>query len=1706
MAINCPNPSHPLWEKMVAETDLHTAFATYMNIGEKLAYTNSKKNNPLKYKVERDFNLVKFTTRNGTPKTLTRGFDRNSMAKIVEQIRDNYIGKYKIIRGTPDLMGEFSIEIEGYPIPKDDKYFNMSTEEIQALLYEDEIRHMYESSNETILPHDPEQSDYYRDNFIGYEQRPAHTLETVGNQIKDSNSPLETERRREINKQKEFLLEKFPQVTEIIEDYKMSVLGRLESNGTVIRINPYKMKEDTLFHEFGHLFIDLLGGMSNKDIVGAYQSLIGSDIYKSVLNRYKDLLGTDRFKKEVVAEALGLEAEQIWEEGEKRNALQEFLYNILNALKNMLGVPRSAIKTLAREMVKGGTITTDPSINYASKYVQEQRDNIDTKDPITVLNSAKALSDEVTFEEEGHKYFIGKGENRVELEPVSSIMNKAGYGIKPGEETAAVLEGQKLGTVIHKNAEAISNNVSEIIQTDSGYEMSKKAHSDLKGILNTVFGDKYTLLSEVITMDAEAQAAGTMDVFAVDDKGKFYIFDFKTKRAEKGFKYYDSSYKGARTQREVNGLQLSLYKRMLKRSLGIEVGELNVVAINAAVNKYNRIMGLELDTNISSNGIIPIEYNPLANELLRSRVKELKTAEKQHNLEDIDPESLQGRNIELASKLEDKYNRIYEDALNTLRQRLQDLRNLNRPSEVARIEEALDQMAEASVDPKRGIAIFVNEAVKQIKSLHNIFRNREARERNGEENVWDAKTLMRMYEYLSIYDILDDISGLLISEGVNIPNSQTSRYQKIIDNAISTKNFLRNLYKEKGSKILAESHYHMVTRVMKEEEEAAKRRWTEENSDRIKNMKIKDIDKERNEYAKKYIDDNLIDIYENTKLRFEQELIKANSDIGYMARWLDTVLNTDDMVTAAMVKNFVVNIRSARLQAIDKRQDMIPLLRELEEFQKYSMGTPVEKLYDFMLERDDKGNLTGHILRKFKSSLIQAENDMYTRTKNLSRKQMYEEREKWRKENGVRIDFEKLSDDWIAKAKEMKEEGLLSDAELQKFIRNESLPYNTRNKKLSSLINVEAADELIKWKQNNVREYYQITNPKWVNKEWHQLEEILKNPEDPRTKFYNFILDLQNEADSFLPQGDRLYTALPAVSKSIVEAAQSGRSIKDIAKAEYSKRFKKHSDDIDRGHREGEIPMFFLPTFYQRGDSFNLSDQSYDLASIYNAYYKMAVDYRYKNEIIGEMELAKKFIESRKYIVRDSKGNPIKKLFNNAREKELTKDGQVSLLAAQVNDFFQSDVYGKRRKDEGEFEILGLKIDQAKLIDSLSGYSAINMLGLNFVQGLSNVTYGEIQNIIEAIAGEHFTVSDLNKGSMFYFNPNNFADMLGDIGSRSPSSLIGLLSEKFDVLNEYEGGIYRKSSKFAQLMQSNSLFFTSQMGEHFMQNRIMLAMLGKIPAKNSKGEVIGNMLEMYEVDRGKLKIKDEVDLEMSNWTDEKQILFGEKVKRILSRIHGEYGNLAKNAIQRSSMGRAALMFRKFMYPGYDKRYGKLKHNEFLEEFTEGSYRQMGRFAKTIIKDLGQLKFALLQEDFKKLLPRERANIARAISEISFMLSAIVLGGILTSLQGEADDDREKWALSLATYVSKRARSELMFYINPSDAMNILVSPAASISMVENLLDFSTQLLFNPFDRYETGPWKDRLKISKKAMKLTPGIKQWYRMRDIEEAIGIFDFN
>lgn len=558
------------------------------------------------------------------------------------------------------------------------------------------------------------------------------------------------------------------------------------------------------------------------------------------------------------------------------------------------------------------------------------------------------------------------------------------------------------------------------------------------------------------------------------------------------------------------------------------------------------------------------------------------------------------------------------------------------------------------------------------------------------------------------------------------------------------------------------------------------------------------------------------------------------------------------------------------------------------------------------------------------------------------------------------------------------------------------------------------------------------------------------------------------------------------------------------------KEFKTHTRTVKANTAEEAISKTMLNVVgvdvnsikvtHSKSIEWNDADQSYDLMNLYTKYHTMADRFVTMRDILPEIDHVMYISKQRDYTKKDANGNIIRKALGKDKVGSTVTKGVDANLPGMMESFVKSTMFGQTKIDEGSWDIMGWKLDKAKMVDGLGKYAAYNMLGLNLIQGISNVSMGELQQVTEAIAGEFITLKDLHTASIQY--GKEMGVIMGDVGEVTGESVITHLNEQFNILNEYEGGTYKENSKFARLMKTSSLFFISNIGEHFMQTRVMLAMLNNVKAKNSKGEDIGTIYEHYSVKDGQLVLSDKVDRVKSNWTEEDFHLFGAKTKRLLARLHGEYSELGKNAAQRTMVGRAAFMFRKFIVPGYKKRFQRQITNEFLEDYTEGSYRGIAKFVINSTKETRALGFAAFTENWKELSPREQSNIIRGASEFGFAMLLTALSGLFLTLKGESDDDKAKYAYALGAYLTLRVKSEMLFFANPLETMTIISNPAVSVAVIENIIKLAVQM-FSPTEVYERGNWKGNPKILKTIMNLTPVVKQAYKVRDIEDSLTFF---
>lgn len=578
---------------------------------------------------------------------------------------------------------------------------------------------------------------------------------------------------------------------------------------------------------------------------------------------------------------------------------------------------------------------------------------------------------------------------------------------------------------------------------------------------------------------------------------------------------------------------------------------------------------------------------------------------------------------------------------------------------------------------------------------------------------------------------------------------------------------------------------------------------------------------------------------------------------------------------------------------------------------------------------------------------------------------------------------------------------------------------------------------------------------------------------DPRKQFYNFYRFQMNKANASLPMNQRRkgdnQNYIPSVIAKASERIYRGENIGQVGKETWEDLTKIRADEQDfTSQAEARfVPVKYTAPIGNTDGKIKPKDLSYDLGSSLESFVSMSINNKKMSEILNEMEMLKDVLAEQK-VVETRSGIPIIGKKKVVKEKE----GIESKIYEQFVDYIAAQVYGERKKIStvkvpGTDKVMNV----SKILDTLNKVTSLRNLGFNLFSGTSNVIFGQAMNSLEALSGQFYDAKALAKADLAY--TQDFLNIAADNGQRKPKSKTNLLNLEYDVLQEYdEYGNHIESSTFwGKFFRGDfgTAYSLSSAGEHMLQSTLGKAMMMHKKFTLKDGSEI-SLYDAYTVENGKLKLNEEV---AEQWSQRDQIDFSEKIKAISQKLHGIYNNLDQNALQREALGRVAMLHRKWLIPAIKRRYGARRYNERLEAEEEGSYITAIKFFNQVQKDFKGLKAKAFSSNWNELEKWEQQNMIRALMDIAYMAGVWLFIQALAALAGD-DDEEKTWFENFGMYQVKRFQSEVLFYINPVEAMKILRSPSAGLSTVEAVIklmatgmgDATSLLTGGDLDRYE----------------------------------------
>jgi len=1000
-----------------------------------------------------------------------------------------------------------------------------------------------------------------------------------------------------------------------------------------------------------------------------------------------------------------------------------------------------------------------------------------------------------------------------------------------------------------------------------------------------------------------------------------------------------------------------------------------------------------------------------------------------------------------------------------------------------------------SIDTMDGVAsinMFVKDAYDKAKQVEVRFAKLLANKKNmtSKEIIID---LTGINDFANSYSILDEIDSADIMDyfttGAGVDDSYGPMTpQKMLTDAIKIRDKVKKKVVTEAIPLMAEYlvEYKSTLQDKTIPEELARMQQT--LLDIEANTKMSDKTKAS---ETKILQDRikLFEGFDVDQGSMEKLLKMANRDEGVLDFLISPLITSSDSALALFAKSIKSQLEFARQKDIQVRDRLVEAFKKYKSTASGSSDNTAkfnEGLYDEVeipvYEKD--GSISGtrkevQFVQKFDMSKFnQAKKAFFeklgpppvkvgekaTREEAAKTKAWWAARNKWYKDNTQ------------ARPKAERDSIIL---QMQK----------DRDNKIIS------EDDYNKWQRKNVNEYNGVVtyfddlatpSQNYTSQKWNDMYDSNDQPKNEKGRYHAELIKIYFEAQAKLPESQQKGYRVPSISKSDLERLiQNG--VKDLVKTNLKEAVKVQSWDTEFALGTlSEEDVKFLPIYYtQQIDS---KDVTLDFAMSILVFSAMANKYEAMNNVNAEISLMKTIVGARKVPETNSKGQGVLDAFAKklGYEEYIRQNGEA-YSKKHLDAFIDMVIYGEMQKAE---EIFG-GFSLTKITNSAMSYSAITTIAADLLKGVANNLQGNIQVLIEATGGQFFNRKNLRRGKAYL--AKSLPGILNDFGKPAPTSLAGKLVEKYDPMQGNFKDNYGKKvsmSMLNKLMRTDTLFFTQHFGEYDIQVSTMFALFDAIKVLDkATGEEI-TLLQAYNTygaDEAQSKIKiaktdSKGELVLDDQGNTLYVPFGETQRQdIQARLHGlnkymhgVYNDFDKGTLQKYSLGRLVLMYRKHVVPGYKRRFKRVSMDHEIGTPTEGYYRTFG---DTMMSDIKQYKFNVIK-NWSTYTPFQKAQISKVLAEITIILALTTVAYVLTRILIDPDDDereeiQDTYLYNFMLYEALRMRSETASYINPVDAVRVLRSPSAMTGTFDRIIKFGNQVMpWNITEDYQrdTGIW------------------------------------
>jgi hypothetical protein len=859
-----------------------------------------------------------------------------------------------------------------------------------------------------------------------------------------------------------------------------------------------------------------------------------------------------------------------------------------------------------------------------------------------------------------------------------------------------------------------------------------------------------------------------------------------------------------------------------------------------------------------------------------------------------------------------------------------------------------------------------------------------------------------------------------------------------------------------------------------------------------------------------YLDTMEREKHEDEEFDFVASAEEVVGDMNLMSYFFGSLANANDGALR-IVHKVLTNINHS------VNRDTLAVGKDLTAFVKERGLT--QKQLELLYETDGKGNATGYILsefhmQKYEDSRTKFTDELYKELGLLNsegERISKEDRELvFAKDKTKKRAWKKAWQKWLKENTEPIDNWRQIVEERRKILTPEQFNFWSSMNTMTVDVNVDTVEingKSVTAGFESIIPAGELVKPKlskYGNPEFNKITD--KDLLEYREK----LIDLKREMLFLQPESYYTMEAvyrLPQIGKTLIQRLKLDKAVFKQLPLLLKDEFTTKVDDdflADLYTRQDGTTVKVVPIRYNRMLE-ETDDISRDITSLYVEYAHMANNFSQKNASAPELQNVVDIIASR-----------------NVKLKRERKPGARMNTLKALEKFLDMNLYGETKQNI-EVEVMGHKINVTKILDKFNAWvRAKNLVG-NFFSVFTGAMVGGAYGVIERLTGQYSSIESGRWAQKEFVS--NFASVVSDIGNPVQTNFMELMFEEHNVFQsaretfeamdksrlgrifsrKFFYGLYGAADYKMKGTMTLSIYDNYRLheGKWYTKDQFMNKFYpsdksaGKSAWSAIRDKSYWNAFEKVEKTKNGRVVSASVRVkeEFKPFLGKNEInLMTSRVRVINSRIDGVITEEDKAAVHQGAWSQLIATHRGWLFNGVAQRLKKKGINYATDQMEEGYYRTVFRGIKKYIHVVYNPKLMKnMMEDWKNLKDFERYNLLRSMYEMSAIIAMYTMALILNKAAEDEDDD--DWTLQFAAYMSSRMLLETSVFAPPfvaTELTSTLTNPIAGTRHIEDMMNIMD--LFDAED-IRSGPYKDHSRAFKYLVKLTPGIRGWWELRD-----------